>query len=67
MVALGIENKCGVPVVAQWLTNMTSIHEDVCSIPGLAQRIKDLRIWHCLELWYRLQTWLRSRVAVAVV
>ena len=54
----------GVPVVTQWLTNPTSIHEDTGSIPGLAQRV---RIWHCGELWCRSQTWLRSRVAVAVV
>ena len=31
------ENIGGVPVVAQWLTNPTSIHEEVGSTPGLAQ------------------------------
>ena len=31
----------GVPVVAQALTNPTSIHEDLGSIPGLTQWIKD--------------------------
>ena len=25
-----------VPIVAQWLMNPTSVHEDVSSIPGLA-------------------------------
>ena len=31
----------GVAVVAQWLTNPTSIHEDVSSLPGLSQWVKD--------------------------
>ena len=33
--------RCGVPVVAQWLTNPTSTHEIVGVIPGLAQWVKD--------------------------
>ena len=31
----------GVPVVAQGVTNPSSIHEDVGLIPGLAQWVKD--------------------------
>ena len=35
------EVKLGVPIMAQWLTNPTSIQEEMGWIPGLVQRVKD--------------------------
>ena len=50
--------------MAQWLGNLTSIQEDVGSIPGLTLCV---RIWCCPELSCRLQMQLGSHFPVSGV
>ena len=50
--------------MAQQLTNLTRVHEDVDRSLAL---LSGLRIQHCRELCCRLQKRLGSQVAVAVV
>ena len=56
--ALSQMAEMGVPVVAQWLTNLTRNHE--ASLSGL-------RIRRCREPWCRSQMQLGSGIAVALV
>ena len=56
-----IIGKWEVPVVTQWVKNATSTHEDSCSIPPLAQWVKD---WCSCKLQCRSQMGLRSGISV---
>ena len=38
---LNFKDNFGVPIVAQWVKNLPCIQEDVDSIPGPAQWVKD--------------------------
>ena len=58
------KKKEGVPSVAQWLTNLTSIHEDSRVQSLDSPVVKDPSL---LWLWCRLKMQLRFGVAVAVV
>jgi len=60
----------GVPVVAQWVKNPTSIHKDVSSIPGLAQWPKGSSVASSCSVAHRCGSdlalpWLWLRLAAA--
>ena len=41
---IDLEENLEIPIMAQWLTNLTTFYKDMCSIPGLALRVEDLML-----------------------
>ena len=44
----------GIPIVAHWVKNLTSIHQDEGSIPGLTKWVKDPKLLQTAEV---VQIW----------
>ena len=53
----------GIPIVAQQVKNLTSIHEDVGLIPGLTHWVKDLGLLQDV-LWVTDVAWILHCMAV---
>ena len=41
---IDLEENLEIPIMAQWLTNLTTFYKDMCSIPGLALWVEDLML-----------------------